>query len=111
MFTLVRRGATVGGASGQTGTAQEDVVSEIHLWGNKPTAVDLLGFTSIVDTVAAARQAPDLDPVTIGVHAPWGGGKSTVLGLLKKERSERRLPGDPPSTYGSSTTSSTCAAA
>jgi predicted KAP-like P-loop ATPase len=25
---------------------------------------------------------PNLDPLTIGIHGPWGGGKSTVLGLI-----------------------------
>ncbi|MET9562198.1 KAP family P-loop NTPase fold protein [Streptomyces tauricus] len=57
-------------------------MSELQLWDDNPTTVDLLGFTSIVDTVVAALQAPSLDPVTIGINAPWGGGKSTVLGLL-----------------------------
>ncbi|MEV8345914.1 KAP family P-loop NTPase fold protein [Streptomyces niveus] len=57
-------------------------MSELQLWDDNPTTVDLLGFTSIVDTVVAALQSPSLDPVTIGVNAPWGGGKSTVLGLL-----------------------------
>lgn len=57
-------------------------MSELQLWDDNPTTVDLLGFTSIVDTVVAALQSPSMDPVTIGVNAPWGGGKSTVLGLL-----------------------------
>ncbi|MFJ8637214.1 P-loop NTPase fold protein [Streptomyces sp. NPDC093568] len=60
-------------------------MSELQLWDDNPTTVDLLGFTSIVDTVVAALQSPSLDPVTIGINAPWGGGKSTVLGLLQKE--------------------------
>ncbi|MFF8036021.1 P-loop NTPase fold protein [Streptomyces sp. NPDC016626] len=54
----------------------------MKLWDDNPTAVDLLGFTSIVDTVVATLATPHLDPVTIGVAAPWGGGKSTVLRLL-----------------------------
>jgi hypothetical protein len=61
------------------------MVSELQLWDDNPTTVDLLGFTSIVDTVVAALQSPTLDPVTIGINAPWGGGKSTVLGLLQEE--------------------------
>jgi hypothetical protein len=35
--------------------------------------------------VLAAVATPDLDPLTIGIHGPWGGGKSTVLGLLAVE--------------------------
>ncbi|MFB7650174.1 P-loop NTPase fold protein [Streptomyces sp. NPDC056084] len=57
-------------------------MSELQLWDDNPTTVDLLGFASIVDTVVAALRSPSLDPVTIGINAPWGGGKSTVLGLL-----------------------------
>ncbi|XMN10854.1 P-loop NTPase fold protein [Streptomyces griseobrunneus] len=57
-------------------------MSELQLWDDNPTTVDLLGLTTIVDTVVAALQPPSPDPVTIGVNAPWGGGKSTVLGLL-----------------------------
>ncbi|MGW4608309.1 KAP family P-loop NTPase fold protein [Streptomyces sp. NPDC004532] len=61
------------------------MMSELQLWDDNPTKVDLLGFTSIVETVVAALQSPSLDPVTIGINAPWGGGKSTVLGLLQRE--------------------------
>jgi hypothetical protein len=59
------------------------LMSELQLWDDNPTTDDLLGFTSIVETVVAALQSASLDPVTIGINAPWGGGKSTVLGLLK----------------------------
>jgi hypothetical protein len=31
----------------------------------------------------------DLDPITVGVNAPWGGGKTTVLQLLEKNLEER----------------------
>src|SRR5665647_981868 len=33
------------------------------------------------------RESDGLDPLTIGVHAKWGGGKSTVLGLISQELS------------------------
>ncbi|MDQ1033451.1 hypothetical protein QF035_011033 [Streptomyces umbrinus] len=60
-------------------------MSEMRLWDDNPTGVDLLGFASIVDTVVTTLDLPYLDPVTIGIAAPWGGGKSTVLRLLHKE--------------------------
>ncbi|WP_244257441.1 KAP family P-loop NTPase fold protein [Kitasatospora cineracea] len=63
----------------------------MQLWDDNPTMVDLLGFTPIVDTVVAALNAPALDPVTIGVQSPWGGGKSTVLRIL--EGKLRQQPG------------------
>ncbi|MGH8994431.1 MAG: KAP family P-loop NTPase fold protein [Acidimicrobiales bacterium] len=52
------------------------------LWDDNPSAVDLLGFGAVVAPVLQAIGAPQLDPVTIGIHAPWGGGKSTILGLI-----------------------------
>lgn len=47
--------------------------------------MDFLGFDAVVVPVMQAIQAPELDPVTIGIHAPWGGGKSTVLGLIAQD--------------------------
>jgi hypothetical protein len=57
-------------------------VAGIVLWDDNPSSVDLLGFDAVVVPVMEAINAQELDPVTIGVHAPWGGGKSTVLGLI-----------------------------
>jgi len=54
----------------------------IILWDDNPSEIELLGFDAVVVPVMQAIQAPELDPVTIGIHAPWGGGKSTVLGLI-----------------------------
>ncbi|MDX3854229.1 P-loop NTPase fold protein [Streptomyces sp. AK02-01A] len=66
------------------------MTAEMRLWDDNPTQVDLLGFAAIVDTVVASLEVPGLDPVTVGVHAPWGAGKSTVLQLLH----ERLFPRD-----------------
>jgi predicted KAP-like P-loop ATPase len=57
----------------------------ILLWDDNPSEIDLLGFDAVVALVLAAVAMPDLDPLTIGIHGPWGGGKSTVLGLLSGE--------------------------
>jgi len=51
---------------------------------DNPSSVDLLGFEDVVDVVEAIVTRPDLDPVTVGVNAPRGGGKTTVLQLLKR---------------------------
>lgn len=56
----------------------------IGLWDDNPADVDLLGFDAVVAPIISALRQPDLDPITVGVHAPWGGGKSTLLGLLAK---------------------------
>lgn len=55
------------------------------LWDDNPAALDLLGFAALVRPVVAALSDKNLDPVTIGLQAPWGGGKSTLLRLLADE--------------------------
>lgn len=55
----------------------------VSLWDDNPAIEDLLGFDIVVAPVLAALRHPDLDPITVGVHAPWGGGKSTVLNLIE----------------------------
>lgn len=57
----------------------------VVLWDDNPSTVDLLGFDAVVAPVLAAVDMPELDPLTIGIHSPWGGGKSTILGLLEAE--------------------------
>jgi hypothetical protein len=57
----------------------------VGLWDDNPAEYDLLGFDAVVAPILAALRQPDLDPITIGVHAPWGGGKSTLLKLLEYE--------------------------
>ena len=59
----------------------------ISLWNDNPADVDLLGFDAVVAPVLAALASDGLDPLTVGVHAKWGGGKSTVLGLISQELS------------------------
>src|SRR5687767_6414326 len=48
---------------------------------------DLLGFDAIADVVARIVSSGGLDPVTVGIHSAWGGGKSTALNLIEKELS------------------------
>jgi hypothetical protein len=60
-------------------------MSTVHLtslWDDNPSEIDLLGFHTVAAPILAAVDAPDLDPITIGIHGPWGSGKSTVLKLL-----------------------------
>jgi len=51
---------------------------------DNPSPIDLLGFEDVVDIVEEIVLRRDLNPVTVGVNAPWGGGKTTVLHLLKQ---------------------------
>lgn len=61
----------------------------LRLWDDNPSLVDFLGFDAVVAPIIAAIGTPDIDPLAIGVHSPWGGGKSTVLNLLEKQLSEQ----------------------
>lgn len=56
--------------------------NSIFLWDDNPADVDLLGFDAVVAPVLTALESDQLDPLTIGIHAKWGGGKSTVLTLI-----------------------------
>lgn len=56
---------------------------------DNPSEVDLLGFEDVVDVVESIVTRADLDPVTVGINAPWGGGKTTILQLLKRRLDAR----------------------
>jgi predicted KAP-like P-loop ATPase len=60
-------------------------IPPLRLWDDNPSLVDLLGFDVVVEPIVAAIGTPNVDPLAIGVHSPWGGGKSTVLNLLEAE--------------------------
>jgi hypothetical protein len=57
--------------------------AELPLRDDNPSEVDLLGFEDIVQAVEGTVTKEDLHPITVGIHAPWGGGKTTVLELLR----------------------------
>ncbi len=65
------------------------VHAAMPLRDDNPSEVDLLGFEDVVDIVEEIVTRSDLDPVTVGINAPWGGGKTTVLQLLKRRLDER----------------------
>lgn len=65
-------------------TPSEKTLRDLPLRDDNPSGIDLLGFQDIVETVEATVTKDELDPITVGVNAPWGGGKTTVLELLLK---------------------------
>jgi hypothetical protein len=44
-----------------------------------PATVDLLGFETVVSAIEGALSTDHLDPLTTGVHSPWGGGQDHGL--------------------------------
>ena len=71
------------------GEDAEPLHRAMPLRDDNPSAVDLLGFEDVVDVVQEIVLRRDLDPVTVGVNAPWGGGKTTVLRLLQGRLADR----------------------
>lgn len=69
------------------------MTDSMRLWDDNPTVTDLLGIDTVVEAVAAALLARDLDPVTVALQSPWGGGKSSALDMLAErfETNERVL--------------------
>jgi hypothetical protein len=65
------------------------VHATMPLRDDNPSRVDLLGFEDVVDVVQEIALRRDLDPITVGVNAPWGGGKTTVLRLLEARLGDR----------------------
>jgi hypothetical protein len=62
-----------------------DTESRLQLWDDNPSLVDFLGFDAVVKPIVEAIDTPDVDPLAVGVHSPWGGGKSTVLNLIEAD--------------------------
>ncbi|MEU4215900.1 P-loop NTPase fold protein [Actinoplanes sp. NPDC026623] len=52
------------------------------LFDDNPAVLDLLGGDAVADAVTRVVTAGGLDPVTVGIHSAWGGGKSTALNLV-----------------------------
>jgi hypothetical protein len=63
--------------------------SRLQLWDDNPSLVDFLGFDAVVKPIVDAIGTPDVDPLAVGVHSPWGGGKSTVLNLIEADLKAR----------------------
>ena len=63
--------------------------SVMPLRDDNPSSVDLLGFDDIVVAIESTITREELQPITVGVNAPWGGGKTTVLRLLEEKLEAR----------------------
>lgn len=62
------------------------------MWTDNETALDLLGFRVHADLVRSVVTDPKLLPVTIGVFADWGGGKTSLMKMLEKSLDPKSWP-------------------
>lgn len=54
---------------------------------------DLLGYQDYVDALVDFIESADTKkPITIGIDAPWGGGKTTIMHMLEKRLGPPRKP-------------------
>lgn len=58
------------------------------MWSDNETDIDLLGFDYLADAVVSVVRRDDLLPATIGVYGDWGGGKSSLLRIVKNKLEE-----------------------
>jgi len=61
----------------------------LALWSDDPAPTDLLSFDAVAATIAEALLDEALDPVALGLSGTWGSGKTTVLGLVEQELTDR----------------------
>lgn len=54
------------------------------MWTDNETSIDLLGFRVHADLIRSVVTDPTLLPVTIGVFADWGGGKTSLMKMLQE---------------------------
>jgi predicted KAP-like P-loop ATPase len=59
------------------------------LWADNETTTDLLGFAPWVKTVAGLVVAPDMLPLTVGIFSDWGGGKTSLMAMLRADLAKR----------------------
>jgi predicted KAP-like P-loop ATPase len=53
------------------------------MWSDNEAKEDLLGFQYLSDGIVSIVQDENLLPATIGVFGDWGGGKSTLIDIVK----------------------------
>lgn len=69
---------------GQPQAATDGSRLSAPLFDDNPATFDLLGYDAIARAISATVRDPRLNPITVGVNSPWGGGKSTVLKLVER---------------------------
>lgn len=59
------------------------------MWSDNETTDDLFGFRVHADLIRELIMDPSVLPATIGVYGDWGGGKSSIMQMLKDDFEKR----------------------
>ena len=62
------------------------------MWTDNETSLDLLGFRVHADLIRSVVMNPNLLPVTMGVFADWGGGKTSLMKMLEASLEPEHWP-------------------
>jgi hypothetical protein len=62
------------------------------MWTDNETSLDLLGFRVHADLIRSVVTDPKLLPVTVGVFADWGGGKTSLMKMLQESFEPEHWP-------------------
>ena len=55
------------------------------MWSDNETSDDLFGFRVHADLIRELIMDPTVLPATIGVYGDWGGGKSSIMQMLRDD--------------------------
>jgi predicted KAP-like P-loop ATPase len=67
------------------------------MWSDNETTDDLFGFRVHADLIRELILDPTVLPATIGVYGDWGGGKSSIMQMLKADFDKEPEAGQPDS--------------
>jgi len=62
------------------------------MWTDNETARDLLGFKVHADLIRSVVIDKNLLPVTLGIFADWGGGKTSLMRMLEESLDPDKWP-------------------
>ena len=62
---------------------------QLKVLPDNPAERDLLGLDAIAQAVTDVVCSDSSEPITVGLHGPWGSGKSSLLGLVHESLRRR----------------------